>query len=85
MIGDRSSRGRQSRELHIDKLAPLQRVRVSRTRAAGLEFQTLFKIGAWHVTKPELIAILCVLAIVAFFWAAFRQAEDDPGPDSVPR
>ena len=43
------------------------------------EFQTLFKIGAWHVTKPELIAILCVLAIVAFFWAAFAKPKMIPG------
>jgi len=27
-------------------------------------FQTLFTIGAWHVTKPELIAILCALIAI---------------------
>ena len=43
------------------------------------EFQTLFKIGAWHVTKPELIAVLCVLAIIAFFFAAFAKPRMIPG------
>ena len=43
------------------------------------EFQTLFQIGPWHVTKPEFIAILCVLAIVIFFWAAFAKPKMLPG------
>jgi F-type H+-transporting ATPase subunit a len=42
-------------------------------------FQTLFTIGAWHVTKPELIAILCVIVIVAFFGAAFAKPKMIPG------
>jgi F-type H+-transporting ATPase subunit a len=50
--------------------------------APGLQdfdFKTLFQIGAWHVTKPELIAILCVVAIVAFFWLAFAKPKMIPG------
>jgi F-type H+-transporting ATPase subunit a len=43
------------------------------------EFKTLFQIGAWHVTKPELIAILCVASIIAFFWAAFAKPKLIPG------
>jgi F-type H+-transporting ATPase subunit a len=42
-------------------------------------FKTLFQIGAWHVTKPELIAILCVVSIVAFFWVAFAKPKMIPG------
>jgi F-type H+-transporting ATPase subunit a len=44
--------------------------------APGLDdfnFEKLFSIGAWNVTKPEVIAILCVVIIVAFFWAAFAK------------
>jgi F-type H+-transporting ATPase subunit a len=50
--------------------------------APGLQdfnFKTLFQIGAWHVTKPELIAILCVVSIVAFFWLAFAKPKMIPG------
>jgi F-type H+-transporting ATPase subunit a len=50
--------------------------------APGLQdfnFKTLFQIGAWHVTKPELIAILCVVSIVAFFWVAFAKPKMIPG------
>jgi F-type H+-transporting ATPase subunit a len=44
--------------------------------APGLDdfnFEKLFSIGAWNVTKPEVIAILCVVLIIAFFWAAFSK------------
>jgi len=43
------------------------------------KFDTLFTIGAWHVTKPELLAILCALIVIAFFWAAFRKPKMIPG------
>jgi F-type H+-transporting ATPase subunit a len=42
-------------------------------------FQTLFTIGAWHVTKPELIAILCALIVIVFFWIAFARPKLIPG------
>jgi F-type H+-transporting ATPase subunit a len=50
--------------------------------APGLQdfqFKPLFKIGSWGFTKPELIAILCAIAVIAFFWAAFAR------PKLVPR
>jgi F-type H+-transporting ATPase subunit a len=50
--------------------------------APGLDdfnFRKLFSIGGWNVTKPELIAILCVIIIVAFFWTAFAKPKMIPG------
>ena len=50
--------------------------------APGLDdfnFRKLFSIGGWNVTKPELIAILCVIIIIAFFWAAFAKPKMIPG------
>ena len=50
--------------------------------APGLDdfyFQKLFSIGGWNVTKPEFIAILCVIIIVAFFWTAFAKPKMIPG------
>jgi F-type H+-transporting ATPase subunit a len=50
--------------------------------APGLQdfiFRPLFSIGSWGFTKPELIAILCGLLVIGFFWAAFRK------PKLVPR
>jgi len=45
----------------------------------SFDFQTLFKIGAFHFTKPMLVAVICVVIVVGFFWAAFRK------PKLVPR
>ncbi|HEY6789257.1 MAG TPA: F0F1 ATP synthase subunit A [Trebonia sp.] len=50
--------------------------------APGLQdfnFQTWFMIGSWHVTKPEVIAILCALIVVVFFWVAFAKPKLIPG------
>ena len=50
--------------------------------APGLQdfdFKTLFMIGAWHVTKPELLAILCGLIVIVFFWVAFAKPKMIPG------
>jgi F-type H+-transporting ATPase subunit a len=50
--------------------------------APGLQnfnFQTWFRIGAWHVTKPEVVAILCALIVVVFFWVAFAKPKLIPG------
>jgi F-type H+-transporting ATPase subunit a len=50
--------------------------------APGLQdfnFRTLFTIGTWHVTKPELIAVLCGLIVIVFFWAAFASPKLIPG------
>ena len=42
-------------------------------------FKPIFSIGGWHVTKPELLMVLVVVAIFGFFWAAFAR------PKLVPR
>ena len=50
--------------------------------APGLQdfkFETLFTIGAWHVTKPEVLAILAALVVIVFFWIAFRKPTMIPG------
>ena len=50
--------------------------------APGLQdfnFQTWFMIGAWHVTKPEFVAILCALIVIVFFWVAFAKPRMVPG------
>jgi F-type H+-transporting ATPase subunit a len=50
--------------------------------APGLQdfnFETWFTIGSWHVTKPEVIAMLCALIVVVFFWIAFAKPKLIPG------
>jgi F-type H+-transporting ATPase subunit a len=50
--------------------------------APGLEnfiFKPVFYIGSWGVTKPELLAIIAGLAVIGFFWAAFRTPKMIPG------
>jgi F-type H+-transporting ATPase subunit a len=50
--------------------------------APGLEsfnFPPMFHIGSWGFTKPELIAILCAVIVIAFFWAAFARPRMIPG------
>ncbi len=43
------------------------------------EFKPIFSIGSFHFTKPILLALICVAAVILFFWAAFRK------PKIVPR
>jgi F-type H+-transporting ATPase subunit a len=50
--------------------------------APGLQdfdFKPLFTVGSFNFTKPMLIAVLCAIAVIAFFWAAFWK------PKLVPR
>jgi F-type H+-transporting ATPase subunit a len=50
--------------------------------APGLQdfnFRTMFTIGSWNVTKPEVVAILCAIVVIAFFWAAFAKPKLIPG------
>jgi F-type H+-transporting ATPase subunit a len=50
--------------------------------APGLQdfnFKPLFSIGSFHFTKPELIAVLCVVVVIAIFWAAFAKPKVIPG------
>jgi F-type H+-transporting ATPase subunit a len=45
----------------------------------NFRFKPVFTIGGLHVTKPMLLAVVCALAVVGFFWAAFAR------PKLVPR
>lgn len=50
--------------------------------APGLQdfnFRPMFTIGSFVFTKPMLVAILCTVAVIAFFWAAFSR------PKLIPR
>ncbi len=50
--------------------------------APGLQdfnFRPLFSIGSFDFTKPELIAVLSALAVMAFFWVAFAKPKLIPG------
>lgn len=43
------------------------------------DFRPIFSVGSFHFTKPMLIAVLCAVSVIAFFWAAFAR------PKLVPR
>jgi len=43
------------------------------------DFRPIFSIGAFHFTKPMLIAVLCAAIVIVFFWFAFWK------PKIVPR
>lgn len=45
----------------------------------NFDFKPIFTIGSFDFTKPELIAILCGLAVIAFFWMAFAKPKIIPG------
>ena len=45
----------------------------------NFDFKPLFTIGSWGFTKPELLAILSALGVIAFFWAAFAKPKLIPG------
>jgi F-type H+-transporting ATPase subunit a len=50
--------------------------------APGLQdfnWKPFFTVGSFGFTKPMLIAILCALAVIAFFWVAFRKPRLIPG------
>ncbi len=50
--------------------------------APGLQdfdFKPMFTVGSFGFTKPMLIAVLCAVAVIGFFWAAFSR------PKLVPR
>jgi F-type H+-transporting ATPase subunit a len=46
---------------------------------AYFTYPPIFTIAGWHVTKPELLMVIVVAVIIAFFWAAFSK------PKLVPR
>ena len=50
--------------------------------APGLQdfnWKPFFSIGAFHFTKPILLAIIAALVVIVFFWAAFRKPKLVPG------
>ncbi len=46
---------------------------------ASFTFPPIFSIGSFHFNKPMLLALICSVVVVAFFWAAFAR------PKLVPR
>ena len=38
----------------------------------SFDFKPIFSIGSFDFTKPMLLAIICMLLVVGFFWAAFN-------------
>jgi F-type H+-transporting ATPase subunit a len=45
----------------------------------SFDFRPLFSVGSFNFTKPMLVAVICTLLVVGFFWAAFRK------PQLIPR
>ncbi|HLJ99336.1 MAG TPA: F0F1 ATP synthase subunit A, partial [Streptosporangiaceae bacterium] len=45
----------------------------------NFEYKPLFSIGSFHFTKPMLIAVLCAISVILFFWAAFAKPKLIPG------
>ena len=51
----------------------------------SFDFKPIFSIGSFHFTKPILIVIICVVFVIAFFWAAFCEAEARAPGHAEPR
>jgi F-type H+-transporting ATPase subunit a len=45
----------------------------------SFDYKPIFSIGSFHFTKPILIALICMAAVIVFFWFAFAR------PRLVPR
>ncbi|MFI0939735.1 F0F1 ATP synthase subunit A [Streptomyces sp. NPDC021020] len=45
----------------------------------SFDFKPIFSIGSFDFTKPMLLAIICMLLVVGFFWAAFNKPKLVPG------
>jgi F-type H+-transporting ATPase subunit a len=45
----------------------------------SFDFKPIFSIGGFDFTKPMLLAIICMLIVVGFFWVAFRKPKLMPG------
>ncbi|MEV6007661.1 F0F1 ATP synthase subunit A [Streptomyces sp. NPDC051976] len=39
----------------------------------SFDFKPIFSIGSFDFTKPMLLALICMLLVVGFFWAAFSK------------
>ncbi len=45
----------------------------------SFQFKPIFSVGGFDFTKPILLAIICMLIVVGFFWAAFAKPKLVPG------
>jgi F-type H+-transporting ATPase subunit a len=45
----------------------------------SFNFEPIFSIGSFDFTKPMLLALICMLLVVGFFWAAFAKPKLVPG------
>ncbi|MCX3064100.1 F0F1 ATP synthase subunit A [Streptomyces beihaiensis] len=45
----------------------------------SFNFEPIFSIGSFDFTKPMLLAVICTLLVVGFFWLAFRKPKLVPG------
>lgn len=45
----------------------------------SFDFKPIFSIGSFDFTKPMLLALICALVVVGFFWAAFGKPKLVPG------
>lgn len=45
----------------------------------SFDFKPIFSIGSFDFTKPMLLAVICMLLVVGFFWAAFNKPKLVPG------
>ncbi|WP_327288667.1 F0F1 ATP synthase subunit A [Streptomyces sp. NBC_01198] len=45
----------------------------------SFDFKPIFSVGSFDFTKPMLLAVICMLLVVGFFWAAFSRPKLVPG------
>ncbi|MFC1417252.1 F0F1 ATP synthase subunit A [Streptacidiphilus cavernicola] len=45
----------------------------------SFNFKPIFSVGSFDFTKPMLLAIICMLLVVGFFWSAFAKPKLVPG------
>ncbi len=45
----------------------------------SFDFKPIFSIGSFDFTKPILLAVICMLLVVGFFWSAFNKPKLVPG------
>ncbi len=45
----------------------------------SFDFKPIFSVGSFDFTKPMLLAVICMLIVIGFFWAAFGRPKLVPG------
>lgn len=45
----------------------------------SFDFKPIFSVGGFDFTKPMLLAVICMVLVVGFFWAAFAKPKLVPG------